>query len=530
MATGERATRRAPAPARAPKPRPKRGAGPAVRVRMYRQGLGDCHLITFDPDGDPKHVLIDCGSLGSKTTGVEMAHVMENIRDTTNGRLELLIATHEHWDHVSGFLGQAETFADVHAQRVWMAWTEDPADAFAQKIAKTRKDLGVSLAAAAEVMQMPGRDLATAAMGRGVADVVGFFGEPLLGAAGSFSPKVNEAMDLVRKKPGATVTYLKPGELREESWLNGFRFYVLGPPRDEQALYDMGENGSSELYGLLAGLDAATSFHDPKTPDPAAAADPDALAEALAERERIEQQMPFDPRFRREIRASRGQPESSAYFAESERWRRIDGDWLRVASDLALQLDNATNNTSLVLAIERIADGLVLLFPGDAQQGNWLSWHHADLAFSVPGGNGHGTVRAADLLKRTVFYKVGHHASHNATLKAKGLELMEHPDMVAFIPVDRQVALTRHPQGSWRMPARPLFRRLLEKTGGRVARSDVGWAADAADATLKSVENEFADMATAAQWKDWARAQDEAVRSGRVHIDESKLFIEYRLT
>ena len=65
------------------------------------------------------------------------------------------------------------------------------------------------------------------------------------------------------------------------------------------------------------------------------------------------------------------------YFAEDAAWRRVDEDWLHVATDLALQLDSATNNTSLVLAIERIADGKVLLFPADAQEGNWLSWHDA---------------------------------------------------------------------------------------------------------------------------------------------------------
>ena len=33
------------------------GRVPAVRVRMYRQGLGDCHLITFDEGGEPEEIL-----------------------------------------------------------------------------------------------------------------------------------------------------------------------------------------------------------------------------------------------------------------------------------------------------------------------------------------------------------------------------------------------------------------------------------------------------------------------------------------
>ena len=44
-----------------------------------------------------------------------------------------------------------------------------------------------------------------------------------------------------------------------------------------------------------------------------------------------------------------------------------------------------------------------------------------------------------DLLACTIFYKVGHHGSHNATLKAKGLEMMKSLKTAA-IPVDQVVA------------------------------------------------------------------------------------------
>ena len=36
-----------------------------VRVRMYRQGLGDCFLLTFGEGAAARHALIDCGSLGA---------------------------------------------------------------------------------------------------------------------------------------------------------------------------------------------------------------------------------------------------------------------------------------------------------------------------------------------------------------------------------------------------------------------------------------------------------------------------------
>lgn len=131
--------------------------------------------------------------------------------------------------------------------------------------------------------------------------------------------------------------------------------------------------------------------------------------------------------------------------------------------DLALQLDNATNNTSLVLAIE-VGDE-VLLFPGDAQLGSWRTW--PDVAFTVRDARGERTVRGKELLRRTTFYKVGHHGSHNATAKS-GLELMGQRGLTAFIPLDEGVARRKH----WPMPARKLFERLEEKTRGRIVKSD----------------------------------------------------------
>ncbi len=55
-------------------------------------------------------------------------------------------------------------------------------------------------------------------------------------------------------------------------------------------------------------------------------------------------------------------------------WRRIDNEWLYSAESLALQLNTGINNTSLVLAFELPVSRKTLLFAGDAQRGNWVSW------------------------------------------------------------------------------------------------------------------------------------------------------------
>jgi hypothetical protein len=490
-------------------------AMPKVRVRMYRQGLGDCFLVTFDLGGDEKHMLIDCGTLGATTTGVKLAKVVENINTTTGGHLHLLIATHEHLDHVSGFRSQKEIFKGMQIDHVWMAWTENPTDPIAKDIVKYKNDLGAALKGIAQSLAKSSR----ASLGSAMADILGFFDDNILGAS-DFAPTVDEAMDFLRTGTSGKTDYRNPGDGPfEESWLPGFRIFILGPPRDQAKINNLGEHGSSQLYSLAASLQPAAEVFAGRRP---------AVPAYTGGNEDFEASLPFDIRYRREESASETRRMFAAYLEKDDEWRTVDDDWLNVASDLALQLDSATNNTSLALAIERIADGKVLLFPADAQEGNWLSWHDEKMKWKVTSGPGAGTVRATDLLARTVFYKVGHHSSHNATAKGKGLELMKKKDeLTAFIPVDRKVALGRNPKDSWQMPARTLYRRLLEQCEGRVVRSDIGFAADPATAADKATEKEFKDMATAADWKKWAAAQKKAEKAA--HIAVTPMFVDYVL-
>jgi metallo-beta-lactamase superfamily protein len=508
-------------PSKPPKPSTSRAI--QARVRMYRQGLGDCFLVTFDVGHQEKHMLIDCGTLGATTTGVKLAEVVADIRTTTNDHLHVLVATHEHWDHVAAFGSLEDEFKKIKVDHVWLAWTENPKDVLAQKIAKQKKDLAATLVAAAKALAAS-QSLESAALGLAVRDVLGFFGQEDVLGAGSFGEKLNEAMQFVRTGLGVAPRYFNPGDGPiEEAWLPGFRIYVLGPPKSEAALNDLGEKGSSELYGIVTGLGAGARLHlSGENLGPYAA-----NLGTTEGRADLDSTLPFDSRFRHERDSPLIQHLlQDTYFAKSEAWRSVDEDWLHVATDLALQLDSATNNTSLALAIERVSDGKVLLFPADAQQGNWLSWHAPAMKWTVKGASGAGhAVTASDLLGRTVFYKVGHHSSHNATARGKGLEQMQRRDeLTAFIPVDRAVALGRNPPGSWKMPARTLYRRLLEQCRGRVVRSDIGWATDAKLAADKAVEKEFDGLATTAEWTSWKQSQQAAS-----HISISKLYVEFTL-
>jgi len=59
--------------------------------------------------------------------------------------IDLLVITHEHYDHLSGFQALLDT--GVTIGELWMAWTEDPTDSQAQALqdafGKGRKALAV---------------------------------------------------------------------------------------------------------------------------------------------------------------------------------------------------------------------------------------------------------------------------------------------------------------------------------------------------------------------------------------------------
>jgi len=107
--------------------RPPGGAGDngrSIRIRMYRVGFGDCFLVSL-PGTPTAHILVDCGvhSRGDLKT---MPKVVDDIAAETGKRLDLIIASHAHQDHVSGFSKCKEAFRQFSVGEVWLPWTEDP--------------------------------------------------------------------------------------------------------------------------------------------------------------------------------------------------------------------------------------------------------------------------------------------------------------------------------------------------------------------------------------------------------------------
>src|SRR5215472_12040177 len=122
----------------AAKPAPKASAKPAaasgnanIRVRMYRIGFGDFFLLTVPGKNGPAHILIDCGvhvgNIGS------MDDCVQDMKQVTKGRLALVILTHYHADHMSGFASNYDDFTTFDVGAVWITNRLDPSNNDASK-------------------------------------------------------------------------------------------------------------------------------------------------------------------------------------------------------------------------------------------------------------------------------------------------------------------------------------------------------------------------------------------------------------
>jgi hypothetical protein len=454
-----------------------------IAVRLYKQGLGDCFVIALSQKDSetPYYIVVDSGVLlGTPDQTTIMTRVAEDVRLATSNHIDRLIVTHEHWDHISGFTQALDTWKTIKIDEIWFAWTEDPNDELANELRGKHAKRKTAVAAGTQLVSDADKKEQLNAL-------LGFHGiqsDSLFGASATTGDAMGNLRTFTQK-----IVYKRPGELEPLPNSQG-RIFVLGPPHDvkqlhnlekDDALYEKSKSPALAVNALMMGMDANLGV--------AMAASASMLG--LEEREEQQKAIPFDSRYRKPLIDAANDPFFAEYYGFGEEetgdnphWRRIGDAWLGGIETMALQMDSYTNNTSLAFALEWDrgdgTDPFVLLFPGDAQVGNWQSWHEHTWKI---GGR---TIDTPDLLQRTVFYKVGHHGSHNATLREQGLEMMTHPDLLAYIPVDETMAREKK---KWVMPLPSLKKRLNEKTQGAVFRGDESLATSLMQVTSARMSN-----------------------------------------
>jgi len=458
--TARRTARKSPAK------RPAKAAGPpttglgiaaaprtgAIRVRMYRVGFGDFFLMTVPGKNGPAHILIDCGVHAANINTID--DCVQDMKQETGNHLALVILTHYHADHMSGFASNYDDFAEFDVGAVWITNRLDPADAdaagFMAQISSVAQQLKMQLAA----RQGAEDDQAH----RKVENALGIASED---GGGSNAKALRLLQSGFKNKP--PVYYYQGGDtptLPDE--LEGMiTAELLGPsPKDSGGEFAASDNKAEQYLSALA---------DDGVPDTT----------------RIK---PFDTQRWRSSASDYpahtfdefGKPKGSGAEELEKRLALAQPDALAAAAD---KLDGTLNNQSLVVLFT--CNGKKLLFVGDAQWGNWAYWLYGK---SVSGTDPGISDRAKEILGSIDFYKVGHHGSTNATPIPA----------VAALNKD-SAAMCSTATGAYGSPARKtevprtaLMEALESRGGNRMVRSD--WIPAGNSKADPQAKEELADL------------------------------------
>ncbi len=451
-----------------------------VSIRMYCMGTGDCFVYKFFKGRVLVYtMMIDCGSCAGERS--DFLPYVTDLLNYVENRINLLVITHEHNDHVNGFAKCKAEFANpaLRIDEAWMAWTEDPVDpdGHAAGLRKKRKEMRSALALGMRELKTRGAafinglsgDFYQPSMFAGqkafldgldtLADINLDLDDGQFGVTGGSLAGMT-AIDAILKQKGTAVKYVHPGQTQKIKELPGILFHVLGPPYDRESIF-MHEREGKDVFRRHV-QPYAPSF---------------ALKSFLTLESTAQKK---DLPFAEEYVFSGGQPPSLRSTLTNERpdnaaellliktlyettdvWRKIDTDWLYSVGTLAIRLNSHINNTSVVLGLESIGSGDALLLAGDAEFGSWQSWFKID-RWDKKRDASKGFIE--DLLNRTIFYKISHHLSFNGT-SLEGLKHLIHQDLAAMATLDRTRINSR-----WKstMPNPHLLKDLIQRCKGKL--------------------------------------------------------------
>src|SRR5882757_7291148 len=97
-----------------------------VTVRMYNQNnLGDCFLLKFADGQKVSYVLIDFGSYEGKNVEREI-EIAQDILKTVGKNPLKVVLTHQHKDHLTGFITAESVLKKLNIQELWFSYLDDP--------------------------------------------------------------------------------------------------------------------------------------------------------------------------------------------------------------------------------------------------------------------------------------------------------------------------------------------------------------------------------------------------------------------
>ena len=214
-------------------------------VRSYNVGCGDCIYVRIPDTGGHFHILIDCGSKEGANTGImerAIKHLETNMLPAGDKpgkkRLNLLVVTHRHEDHIRGL--DPAFFKNIEVKNIWITAAMD----------ENHKQAKKSLALhdyAAEKMQAFARS--GVALSPELTDIMGLYGiqnEQATEFVTKDLPKVNGI------KPKFVFAGLTSDDLGIK--IKSTKIHVLAPEKDIDGYY-LGKAADESLRGLMGGED-----------------------------------------------------------------------------------------------------------------------------------------------------------------------------------------------------------------------------------------------------------------------------------
>ncbi|MFN0214000.1 MAG: metallohydrolase [Saprospiraceae bacterium] len=211
-------------------------------IRLYNVGLGDCIYVRIPAESPAKpdfHILIDCGTLGEtqlvskaiKDLETNMLPLNEN---SGKRRLDLLVATHPHKDHIIGF--DPGTFAKIEIANIWLSPIMNPNHGQNKNIRQLQSNTMEA------IKSIRARGLA---LGQEFELLASLFGLDRKGAELALTKTIPEKNNIEPK-------YVHAGNNSDELGLNlpaQTKITVVGPENNIDYYY-LGEEAAADFQGL----------------------------------------------------------------------------------------------------------------------------------------------------------------------------------------------------------------------------------------------------------------------------------------